>query len=249
MEHILTDAGLRMTYLRHPYQLDEPNQDAILQDLSEGWIENLTSAYLTHINFSDYDHLILATDCRTDRTVGMLGMHEGHTGQEDFLKLQTAFVAPAARGRGIMDRMAAHGLLRVASFAPVPQVIVARTSNPTWYRSLRQLARRFTGAVFFPDHHHPAIRLDSVRLAQRLARQLAPSLHFEIGTATLRGGRIDAGLPHDNPGVRAPCKDPRLEALFGQLLQPADQMLLAIDLRSETEATILEDARKVYRTR
>lgn len=250
MEHILADAGLRMTYLRHPYQIDEQNQDTILHDLSEGGIEDLTAAaYLTNINFSDYDHLILATDCRTERTVGLLGLHEGGTGREDFLHLRTAFVAPAARGRRIMDRMAAYALLRVASFAPVPQVVVARTSNPLWYRRLRQLAQRFTGAVFFPDHSHPAIRLDSVRLAQRLARELAPNLHFEIGTATLRGGRIAAGLPHNGPSALTPCKDPRIEELFGQLQRPADQMLLAIDLRSQTETAILDSARRIYRTR
>ncbi len=249
MEHILADAGLRMTYLRHPYQLDELNQETILQDLSEGGIENLTAAYLTNINLSDYDHLVLATDCGTARTVGMLGINEGSIGEERFLKLRTAFVAPGARGRGIMDRMAAHALLRVASFGPVPQVIVARTSNPGWYRNLRRLAKRFTGAVFFPDHDYPATRLDSVKLARCLARQLAPTLHFDIDTARLRGGRIAAGLPYGRLDALPPCKDPRIEALFGRHLQPADQMLLTIDLRSQTEATILDDARKVYRAR
>lgn len=249
MEHILADTGLRMTYLRHSYQLDELDQDAILYDLSEGSIEKLTSAYLTHINFNDYDHLVLAADCRTNRTVGLLGMNEGSTGQEAFLELRTAFVAPSARRRRIMDRMNAHALLRIAGSTPVPRVIFTRCSNPAWYRNLSKLARRFTGAVVFPDHQHPAIRLEGVRLTQRLARQVAPTLHFEISTATLRGGRIAAGLPQVWPGAHVPCKDPRLEVLFGQLLQPADQILLTIDLRSQTEATILNDARKVYRTR
>ena len=249
MEHTLTDAGLRMTYLRHPYQLDELDQDAILEDVSGGRVERLASAYLTNINFNEYDHLVLATDCRTERTVGMLGLHEGNTGQEDFLHLRTAFIAPAARGRGIMDRMTTHALLRVASFAPVPQVIAARTSNPNWFRSLRKLSQRFAGAVFFPDHNHPAIRLDSVKLARRLARQLAPNLHFDIGTATLRGGRIAAGLSHGSAKTHPPSKDPRIDALFGQHLEPADQMLLTIDLRAQNENAILDTARRIYRTR
>lgn len=245
MEHMLVDAGLRMTYLRDPYQIDELDQDAILRDLSEGETEDLSAARLSHRNLSDFGHVILARDSRSAQTMALLAMRDGSTGQEDFLQLETAFVAPAARGRKIMNRMVALALLRVASFGPVPQVVVARTANPVWYRGLRKISRQFTGAVFFPDHESPAIRLDSAGLARRLAEQIAPNRRFDTATATLRGSRTATGKMRARPT----CDDPHLEALFGRSLRFADQMLAVIDLRAQTEETILADARRVYRAR
>jgi hypothetical protein len=37
--------------------------------------------------------------------------------------------------------------------------------------------------------------------------------------------------------------------MFGLRLQPADRMLAMLDLRGEDEATILDDARRLYRSR
>lgn len=254
MEHMLADAGLRMTYLRDPYKLNELDHEAILRDLSADYetsqaadsradqTENLAVARLTHRDLRDYGHLILARGSHNARILAILGMYDGGTDREDYLCLQTAFVAPAARGRRIMERMVALALLRVASSGPVPQVIVARTSNPFWYRSLLQLSRRFTGATFHPDYDKSFINLDSVRLTQRLARQIAPNLRFDAATSTIRGGRIAAGLPPSRPIG----SDPSVDGLFGQHLQAADQRLMMIDLRTQTENTILQDAKRVY---
>lgn len=43
--------------------------------------------------------------------------------------------------------------------------------------------------------------------------------------------------------------DRELDNLFDQRMQPADRMLTIIDFRGGDEATILEDARRTYRSR
>ncbi len=255
MGHRLADASLRMTYLRDPYQIDDLDQDAILRDLSmtgpdhpkRDPAEEPATVRLSHrsLSLSDYGHLILASDRATSQTLALLGVHDGSTGQEDFLHLQTAYVAPVARGRRVADRMIALAMLHIAGNRTVPKVIVARTSNPIWYRSLCRFSKRLTGAVFYPGHDSPAIRLDSVRLALRIAGEVAPNLRLEKASAALRGGRIDAGLLRARPS----CNDKQLEALFGRYLQPADQILAVIDLRTQSEDAILENARRIYRAR
>ena len=45
------------------------------------------------------------------------------------------------------------------------------------------------------------------------------------------------------------ARDPQFDKLFGRGLQPADRMLTVLDLRSEDEAAILDDARRLYRSR
>ena len=58
----------------------------------------------------------------------------------------------------------------------------------------------------------------------------------------MRGGMIGVA-------VGRCASDRTLDSLFGQHLQPADRMLAVLDLRGEDEATIFEDARRIYRSR
>jgi hypothetical protein len=239
-----------MTYLRDPNAIEELDQDCIFADLCDGETGSgqpvpLSIEWLAHRALSDYDHLILASDRHTGQHMAILGANDGDTGQENFLLLETAFVASAARGRGVIARMIALALLRIASFGPVPQVIATTTGNPVWYRALHKVARRCTGAVFFPEPDSPTIRLDSAALAQRIAREIGPNLRFETATGALRGALATAAPQRSRPV----SSDPRIDTLFGQCLRPADQMLTVIDLRRQTEASILDDARRIYRAR
>jgi hypothetical protein len=99
--------------------------------------------------------------------------------------------------------------------------------------------------VFFPEPDSPTIRLDSAALAQRIAREIGPNLRFETATGALRGALATAAPQRSRPV----SSDPRIDTLFGQCLRPADQMLTVIDLRRQTEASILDDARRIYRAR
>ena len=266
MEHKLSDAGLKMRCLRGAHQLTAPYHETVLSDLTEisanGHGDRSDIAHLFNHDLNDCDFLIIASDLETGKVKAVLGMMipslEGSnpivsnsyplndvSDTERFLQLKVVYVAPASRGRGIMTRMIALALLRIACFGEVPKVIVARTASPVWFRKLRHLSRSFTDAVFFPDHDSPAIRMDSVRLAQQIARQIAPSLRFDSGSGTLRGGNMTDGAAPIRPAI---C-DPQVKVLFGLHLQPADQLLVTLDLRAHSESTILENAKRVYRTR
>jgi hypothetical protein len=266
MEHRLLDVGIKLTCLRTAHQLTEIYRQSILSDLMDvsahGNVADPAIAQLFNHDLSDCDFSVTASDLKTGKVKAVLGMTmpalgmpnrgasnsddpEEVTETEQLLQLKIAYVAPALRGRGIMRRMVALALLRIACFADVPKVIVARTASPVWYRSLRQLSSGFTGAVFFPDHNSPTIRMDSVRLAKQVVRQVAPILRFESGSGILRGGNMTDGAAPARPV----CNDPLIQALFGLHLKPADQMLVVIDLRSQSEDTILSDAKRVYRAR
>ena len=138
------------------------------------------------------------------------------------------FVTSVARGQNLMRRMIALAMLRIGGIRAVPSVIVACTRNPICYRIMRETARHFTGAVFFPDPDGIAINRDH------------PNRRFQATTGTLRGGMmITAGASQYRPLAH----DPQFERLFGQRLQPADRVLAMLDLRGDDEATILYRSR------
>ena len=111
---------------------------------------------------------------------------------------------------------------------------------------MRETARHFTGALFFPDPDSAAINFHTATLAQRIAREIGPNHRFQATTGMMRGGvMITAGVSQYRPFAR----DPQFDRLFGQRLQPADRMLAMLDLRGEDEASILDDARRLYRSR
>jgi hypothetical protein len=246
MDHVLTEHGLRLTYPCDPNAIDEIEQDRILDDLSDDTPDGDPLPWLTRYRLADYDHLVLATDQSTGRYLAFLAANDGATAREDFLLLETAFVAPVARGQNLMRRMMALAMLRIAGARAVPSVIVACTRNPICYRIMREMARHFTGARFFPDPDSVAINFHTATLAQRVAREIGPNHRFQVTTGTLRGGMILAvGANQSRPLAR----DPLFDRMFGQWLQPADRMLAMLDLRDQDEATILNDARRLYRSR
>jgi hypothetical protein len=140
-----------------------------------------------------------------------------------------------------MRRMIAFAMLRIGGMGPVPSVVAACTRNPACYRILQDTARRFTGAAFFPDPDSVAINFRSATLAQRIAREIGSNHRCQAATGTIR--RIDSG------NRRPLSRDSRIDSLFGQHMQAADRMLAIVDLRGEDEATIFDDARRIYRSR
>jgi hypothetical protein len=241
MSHVLTEYGLRLTYLRNSDVIDDLDQDRILEDMSDDTPEGDPLPWLTRYRLDDYDHLVLVTDRSSGRHLAFLAASGGATNREEFLLLETAFVATAARGQNLMQRMIAFAMLRIGGMGPVPSVVAACTRHPLCYRIMRDTARRFTGAAFFPDPDSVAINFHTATLAQRIAREIGPNHRFLAATGTIRG---------IGPVNRRPLSsDPRIDSLFGQHMQPADRMLAIVDLRGEDEATIFEDARRIYRSR
>ncbi len=242
MDHVLTEHGLRMTYLRGPSAGDDLDQDRIIADLAE---EDDPPPWLTRYQLADYDHLVLVTDQATGRYLGLLGASDGATAREEFLLLQTISVAASARGQNLMRRMLALTILRIGGLQIAPSVIAICTRNPICYHILQGTARRFTGAVFFPEPDSVAISFQTATLAQRIAREICPNFRFLATTGTIRNVR-----PPVAPRFRRPLsRDPYIEKLFGERMQPADQMLAMLDLRAVDETTILNDARRIYRAK
>lgn len=241
MGHVLTEYGLRLTYLRNSDVIDDVDQDRILEDLSDDTPDGDPLLWLTRYRLDDYDHLVLVTDRSSGRHLAFLAASNGATPREEFLLLETAFVATAARGQNLMRRMIAFAMLRIGGMGPVPSVVAACTRNPLCYRIMRNTAQRFAGAAFYPDPDSVAINFHTATLAQRIAREIGPNHRFQAATGTIRG---------IGPGNRRPISsDPRIDNLFGPHMQPADRMLAIVDLRAEDEATIFDDARQIYRSR
>ena len=187
MSHVLTEYGLRLTYLRNSDVIDDLDQDRILEDMSDDTPDGDPLPWLTRYRLDDYDHLVLVTDRSSGRHLAFLAASGGATDREEFLLLETAFVATAARGQNLMRRMIAFAMLRIGGMGPVPSVVAACTCNPLCYRIMRDTARRFTGAVFFPDPDSVAINFHTATLAQRIAREIGPNHRFQAATGTIRG--------------------------------------------------------------
>jgi hypothetical protein len=245
MDHVLTEHGLRLTYLRNPHAIDELGQDRILDDLADYTADGNPLPWLTRYRLTDYDHLVLVADRSSGRYLGFLAASNGATTREDFLLLETAFVTTVARGQNLMRRMIALAMLRIGGMGPVPSVIAASTRNPHCCRIMRDIARRFTNAAFFPNPDSVAINFHTATLAQRIVREIGPNYRLQASTGTIRGpaAAISGGFH------RQLSTDPQIDSLFSQRMQPARRMLAILDLRRGDEATILDDARRLYRSK
>ena len=244
MDHVLSGYGLRMTYLREPRTMKELDQDRILDDLSNETPDGYLVPWLTRHQFTDYDHLVLVTSRSNGRHLGFLAANDGATAQESFLSLETAFVAASARGHHLLRRMIALTVLRIAGMGTAPSVLVACTRDPLCYGIMCDITQRFGKAVFFPNLKSVTIDFTAATLAQRVAHEIAPNHRLQAATGALKGGKTFA-VSSESDGSLA------RHSQFGQWPPGAstDRVLTMIDLRAADEATILEDARRIYRAR
>jgi hypothetical protein len=236
MQHVLSEHGLCLTYLCDPTVIGELDQDRILEDLSDDAPGGDPLPWLTRYRLADYDHLVLVTDQLSGHPLAFLAASDAATTQEDFLLLETAFVTPTARGRNLTRRMIALALLRIGGTRAVPSVIVACTRDPVCYRIMQETARRFTDSAFFPDHDSVVINFQAATLAQRIARAISPNHRFLATRGAIRSSMIataGTGQYHSSAPDR----------------RSAANMLAVIDLRPADEASILADARRLYRAR
>lgn len=243
----LAQTDLRTHYIRDPFAIETIDVDQIVQELTEASPGSTPDAWIGRTPLTDYDHVVLASDRRSGRCVGLLGARDGATERdEEFLLIRTAFVAEHARGKGLMRRMIALTMLRAAGNDAMPRIIAARTSSRMFYRVLHGFGERIPGMVMYPDPDAGPVNLPAAGLAQRIARQVGYGIRFEAGTGALRGGLVAAGGVASSP-TPILSKDPRIDALFGRTLAPPDQMLMVLDLRGASEEAIIEQARCIYR--
>ena len=245
MDHVLTEHGLRLTYLRDPSVIHDLDQDRILDDLTDDTPDGDPLPWLTRSRLMDYDHLVLVTDRSSGRYLAYLAANDGTTTREDFLLLETAFVSTIARGQNLMRRMIALTMLRIAGMGAVPSIIAACTRNPICYRIMRQTACHFARATFSPNPDDAVINFRTATLAQRIVRQINPNCRLQVSTGTIRGTVVAPGAGYR----RRLSADAHIDSLFGHQMQPATRMLAVLDLRASDEATILDDARRLYRSK
>lgn len=236
MDTILAEQGLRLTYLRDPSQSDAFDPCAILDDVCDDGVAGAMLPWQNGLRIAASDHLVIATGSNDGRCFGVVAASDMATDREPFLFLDAAYLAPMARTSHLLQRMLAFAMLRVAGNAAVPVIIAACVQTPSFARSLREFGERFTAASLFPAAPDAAvIDLGMASLARRIMRVVRPaSRHFATkgmfcstgGTGYARStiGRTDA--------------TPRPE-----------ETLIVLDLSLADDATILEEARKLYRVR
>jgi hypothetical protein len=177
------------------------------------------------------DHLIVATGCTTGRCFGVVAATDLATEREPFLFIDAAYLAPVARTSHLLQRMLAFAVLRVAGNAAVPSVIAACVQTPCYTRSLREFGQRFRAASMFPAAPNDAvIDLGMASLARRIVRVVRPASRQEIA------GRFRFTLAAG--AMQRPAGPHRME-----------ETLIVLDLSMADDAAILDDARKLYRSR
>ena len=240
MISVLADQQIELAYFRDPLCIEAIDEEELVADLTDGVGPTGASRRLSQIRLTDYDHLVVATDRREGRAVAVLAAHDCKTTHEPFLLVDLAFMRPDVRDGRLLRRMTAALLLRIAGLDVVPTVVAACVSDGDWFDTLRSFGAGFNGAACFPPPPGAPVQLRSAALAQRVARALRPTIRFETATGALRGGLAARG------GIGSTCS---AGAKGIDCLMPSDELLLLIDLRTETEAGIVEDARRAYRGR
>jgi hypothetical protein len=233
MDTILAEQGLRLSYLRNPSKNEAFDPCRILDDVCQDGMTGAMLPWQNGLRMAASDHLIVASGLTDGRCFGVIAASDLATEREPFLFLDAAYLSPSAQASHLLQRMLAFAILRVAGYAPVPTVIAACVQTPCYMRMLRDFGQRFTAASLFPAAQDDVvIDLGMASLARRVVRVVRPASRHEA-TSLLRCAAGAARYATD--GAKAS--------------QRMDETLVVLDLSMADDATILDDARKLYRTR
>jgi hypothetical protein len=244
MDHVLTEHGLRLSYLCDKADIDSLDMERLLDDFNEGTPAGEAPVWGDRRFLSDYAHVILAYDLGTGRALGLLGAQDIQTGCGPVLLLETGFVVASARGQNLMRRMIALALLRIAGLESLPAAIVVATQSPVGCRILRTIGGRLRGSCLAPEPDGALLRFESARLL----RAVADSLGLRPDNALTRGA-LYARARGMRGGAHRLSHDLRTEHVLSPVQLAEVPMLVALDLRQASEASVLADARQLYRLR
>lgn len=235
MDTILAEQGLRLGYLRNPSRSEAFDPCRILEDVCEDGVAGAMLPWQNGLRMAASDHLIVATGTNDGRCFGAIAATDLATEREPFLFIDAAYLAPGVRASNLLQRMLAFAMLRVAGSAAVPNVIAACVQAPYYARGLREFGQRFTAASLFPAAPDAVvIDLGMASLARRIVRVVRPASRHEV---TLRFRFASAaGAARMSPGIATG-------------INQMDEALVVLDLSMAADASILEDARKLYRAR
>jgi len=235
MDTILAEQGLRLGYLRNPSRSETFDPCRILDDVCEDGMAGAMLPWQNGLRMAESDHLSVATGTNDGRCFGAIAATDLATEREPFLFIDAAYLAPGVRTTNLLQRMLAFAMLRVAGSAAVPNVIAACVQTPYYAHELREFGQRFTAASLFPAGPDAVvIDLGMASLARRIVRVVRPTSRHEI---TLRFR------------LAAAAGSARLPSGNATGSNQMDETLLVVDLSMADDASILEDARKLYRAR
>jgi hypothetical protein len=233
MDTILAEQGLRLSYLRNPSRNVAFDPCRILEDVCQDGMTGAMLPWQNGLRMAASDHLIIASGVDDGRCFGVVAASDLATEREPFLFLDAAYLAPAARASHLLQRLLAFAVLRIAGYAPVPTVVAACVQTPCYMRTLREFSQRFRAASLFPAAPDDVvIDLGMASLARRVVRVVRPaSRHAATSFVCSAAGAA------------------RYSMSSTSTMQRMEETLVVLDLSMADDATILDDARKVYRAR
>jgi hypothetical protein len=181
VDKILTAEGLRVRCIDKNTDQSVHDQACCVDAVWHGSASRVLAPWRGRYDVTAQDVLVLVTEQHGDAMLGMISASERHTGRESFLLLEAAYVAPAARGGNLLQRMIAAALLHVARMDRMPAVIAACTQSKTLAGGLLGLSRHIATSSAFPAPDSSVIGLAAAGLARRIARVLCPGWHYAAG--------------------------------------------------------------------
>ncbi len=244
MSITLTRGKITFQYIRDPFAIETIDIARLTEELGEGASDPEPLYWIGRQPVTGYDRVLIASDQRTGRCIGFLGVQDNATDRDEtFFHLRAAFVAERARGRRVIRKMLAMLMLRAIGNEEVPAAIAMRTSRAMLFRSMRDLAERMPGITFYPAPTGEPTNLRAADLARRVARQIGHGIRFSAGPGAFRGGLFAAG--GSDAAMLAP--EMRITGLLGADYAPPDHVLALLDLRGVNEEELEEVSRNIYR--
>jgi len=228
MGKVLAEQGVRFTYIRDPSRSEAFDPCRILEDIYADGAAIAMLPWQNGLRMAASDHVILATARDSGRCLGVIALSDRGTEREPFLFVDAAYLAPAAPASLTLQRMLGFAVLCIAGNETVPSVIAACVQTPCYVGMLRAFGQHFTAAAVFPAQPQDVvIELGMASLARRIVRVVRPGSRCQSANGTFHA----ASLAYASGG------------------SSAAETLVVLDLSMANEASILEDARRLYRAR
>ena len=241
MDHVLTEHGLRLTYLRDPNVIDNLDQDQILDDLSDGTPRCDPLPWLPRYGLANYDHLfwspiepIAAIWHFWPPTMGPLLRRLPVPGNR--LRDRRLPVARKSHAENDRSRHAAHrrhgssAVSRSHLHSP-PGLLPDHAGRcATFCRCDALPDPDSAGSIFAPPHSRSAL---SVRSIPTIASRPAPA----------------PSSARPSEAVARSYRPTRRSTVCLASISNRPTGLAVLGSRDRDEAAILDDARQIYRSR
>jgi hypothetical protein len=233
MNLVRTEQRVRLVCLSEPHMIETLDMDQLVDELADG----SPPGFLTPERLCVQDLVVIAIDERSGRHLGLLGARDEQAGEQPYLRLDMACVAPKARGRRLVSRLVARAAADRAGRAPI---LAACTATPAWFHALRHFANTTPDAHLHPAPSGAVVALRTAGLARQIAATLCPEHRYDMATGVLHGKwTMPAGALRRHASAEAWC-----EAMRDPAPSPSERLLAVIDLHDVGRATLLARARE-----